>query len=116
MTWVGDIFTQTQNFPPSALDSGQVCEPVGWDTILPHNTSAKDVVLLLNLTARSLKSGTTYTDENFWIPLYSSNATLVDPGLELTYLGDLRWKVTATAGVGAYCLAHGASWGSGILR
>ena len=59
-------------------------------------------MLLLNLTARSLKSGTRYADENFWIPLYSSNATLVDPGLELTYLGHLRWKVTATAGVGAY--------------
>jgi hypothetical protein len=59
-------------------------------------------VLLLDLTARSLKSGTRYADENFWIPLYSSNVTLVDLGLELTYLGHLRWKVTATAGVGAY--------------
>lgn len=34
--------------------------------------------------------------------MYSSNSTSVDPGLELNYLGDLRWKVTATTGVGAY--------------
>lgn len=102
MTWAGDIpSTDTQNFSLSALDSAQVSEQLGWDAFLPHNTSAKDVVLLLNLTARSLKSGTAYADDNFWIPLYSSNATLVDPGLELTYLGDLKWKVTATAGVGA---------------
>lgn len=83
MTWARDVlFTQTHNFAFSALDSAQVSEQVGWDAILHRNTSAKDVVLLLNPTARLLKSGTTYMDENFWIPLYSNNATLVDPGLE----------------------------------
>ncbi|KAF9889309.1 hypothetical protein FE257_007418 [Aspergillus nanangensis] len=103
MTWTGDVLsTDTHNFSLSALDSAQVSEHVGWNTILPPKSLAKDLVLLLELAAHSSQPGTEYSSENFWIPGYASNATLVDPGLKITYLGDLSWSVTATKGVGAY--------------
>jgi hypothetical protein len=103
MAWTGDFLSvETHDFSLSALDSTQVSEHVGWNTVLPSDGSAQDVVLLINLTACSSQSWTEYTSQNFWVPGYSSNGTSVFPGLKVTFFGDLSCKVTTTKGVVAY--------------
>ncbi|ORY22179.1 glycoside hydrolase superfamily [Naematelia encephala] len=102
-TWSGNIAkTETWPFNLSSLDSQEVYQASGWGTILPSNSSTDDLVLLLRLSATESNSGKVYRSENYFVPNYVSNSTLVDPGLTVDYLGSSSWKVTATTGVSAY--------------
>ncbi|KAL3952668.1 hypothetical protein ACCO45_012611 [Purpureocillium lilacinum] len=82
LAWSGEhLVSKTYNFSMPALHSMQIEELVGWKDILPKGAGKK------------------HASENYWVPKYLSNATIVDPGLEIEYLGRLRWKVTATKAV-----------------
>ena len=102
MTWLGDTLNTTSYpFKLSALDSTEIDQRTGWDQVLPTGGNTRDDLLILKLEAAS-SSGKVYTNENFFVPRYISNATVVDPGLELSYKGNLTWQVTAMTGVAAY--------------
>lgn len=40
--------------------------------------------------------------QNHWVPHYLSRSSIVGPGLEVEYIGNVEWRVKATRGVGAY--------------
>ena len=102
MTWSGEqLATKVYNFSLDALDSTQLDRQQGWGAILPPGGNTADDVLILKLNA-STKSGEAYTNENFFVPKYISNSTIVNPGLKLEKMGDTVWTVTATLGVAAY--------------
>ena len=102
MTWSGDILNSTSySFFLSALNSVEIDQRTGWGQILPVGGDTRNDILILKLGATS-QSGQTYMNENFFVPKYVSNATVVDPGLVMSYVGNFTWQVTATKGVAAY--------------
>jgi beta-mannosidase len=102
MTWSGEILNSTSYpFQLDALDSRIVSLREGWASILPSNQRSNDTVLLMSLEAAT-SSGTRHASENFWVPNYLSNSTLVDPGLQLAKTAAKTWTVTARKGVAAY--------------
>ncbi|KAH8696012.1 glycoside hydrolase superfamily [Talaromyces proteolyticus] len=101
--WSGEkLASSTYRFALNALDSKSVVQLTGWRSILPAKGTNTTSILLLKLNATSQSTLKTFTSENFWVPRYLSNATIVDPGLEIQYTGQLTWRVRATKGVAAY--------------
>ncbi len=74
----------------------------------PHsNSSASEVVFVANLTATGTPVNTnatkTYTHTNYWTPTPLAKATLVDPGLTVSYSQETdQFAVTATRGVSVW--------------
>ncbi|OZJ03656.1 hypothetical protein BZG36_03551 [Bifiguratus adelaidae] len=99
--WNGNaIESSTKNFTTQSLNNTLLYNTTG--TGEPKENATTDVWLYMNLTVTD-PSGMQYTHENYYIPGFDlKNASLVDPGLNVTSQGNNTFKVSASTGVAAF--------------
>ncbi|KAF9010825.1 glycoside hydrolase family 2 protein [Cyathus striatus] len=97
--WHGkELVSSTHKFVVPALNNSVVFSASGLDLILPVGKTASEVWLLLNSTASV--DGRTVTSEQYFTPTSLSNATLIDPEINVTRgSGDLTFTLNARGGV-----------------
>ncbi|KAK7448798.1 hypothetical protein VKT23_013528 [Stygiomarasmius scandens] len=96
--WEGNSLNSSSfNFTVPALNNSLILGATGLDNILPDGQEAKDVWMLLNLTAEI--DGVTVTNEEYFTPTPLSNSSLVDPMISVTRNDDLTFTLSAKGGV-----------------
>ena len=102
-SWLGEALSMTTyDFRLDALSSKQLTVETGLTTIIPQGSTTNSSVLILKLSAGNEDGKISYESENFWVPNFLSNATIIDPVLKLDKVGDVQWSVQATACIAAY--------------
>ncbi|KAF7800158.1 hypothetical protein EIP86_011404 [Pleurotus ostreatoroseus] len=99
--WHGTVLETSQHpFTVPTLNNTEIFTASGLQNILPHNQSAENVFLMMNLTAQV--EGKTITHEQVFTSAPLSEASLVDPEIAVTHTEGLIFEISARGGVGAW--------------
>lgn len=99
--WSGNaISSMSTPFSIPILNNSLIYEGIGLDVILPFGYNAKDVWLLMNVTATVDNRLT--TSESYFTPVSLAYANLVDPQISVIAGDDHTFTLSAKGGVGAW--------------
>ncbi|KAG0707047.1 glycoside hydrolase family 2 protein [Suillus ampliporus] len=99
--WSGNaINSMTTPFSIPTLNNSLIYEGTGVDTILPFGYTAKDVWLLMNVTATT--DNKLVTSESYFTPVSLAYSNLVDPQIGVIASDNYTFTLSANGGVGAW--------------
>jgi beta-mannosidase len=99
--WSGNAISSiTTPFSIPTLNNSLIYEGIGLDAILPSGYNAKDVWLLMNLTATV--ENKLVTSESYFTPVSLAYSNLVDPQITVTAGDNYTFTLSAKGGVGAW--------------
>ncbi|THU97773.1 glycoside hydrolase [Dendrothele bispora CBS 962.96] len=112
--WEGNSLSSKEvDFVVPPLNNSLIMQAMGLDDILPEGKEAKDVWMLLNLTAEV--DGVMMTNEEYFTPTSLANASIVDPMIEIARNDDLTFTLSAKGGVAPWTwLEHPAKQRGGF--
>lgn len=99
--WSGNAISSTaMPFSIPTLNNSLIYEGTGLDAILPHGYNAKDVWLLMNVTATV--DNKLVTSESYFTPVSLAYSNLVDPQITVIAGENYTFTLSAKGGVGAW--------------
>ncbi|KAG1812220.1 glycoside hydrolase family 2 protein [Suillus subaureus] len=99
--WSGNaISSMTTPFSIPTLNNSLIYEGIGLDAILPSGCNAKDVWLLMNVTATV--DNKLVTSESYFTPVSLAYSNLVDPQIAVIAGDNYTFTLSAKGGVGAW--------------
>ncbi|KAG1889956.1 glycoside hydrolase family 2 protein [Suillus subluteus] len=99
--WSGNtIESMTTPFSIPTLNNSLIYEGIGLDAILPFGYNAKDVWLLMNVTATV--DNKLVTSESYFTPVSLAYSNLVDPQIAVIAGDNYTFTLSAKGGVGAW--------------